>query len=234
MSRTLAPDIMRALRAVDTPTICNAIEEVIGRRRDDGFTRGDLICHDTGLPPMVGFARTARLVTDQPSADPPQAIRKRRMGYYAYVAEGGAPRIVVIQDAGRVRGLGAFWGEVNAAIHKGLGIQGVLTDGSIRDRDAIERGFQLLAGSHSPSHAFATIADFGEPVTVFGLAIAHDDLVHADRHGAVVIEPGVEKELPRAIDMVIRKEAPILRAARAPGFDIDKLVAAWGEADDVH
>ena len=36
-----------------------------------------------------------------------------------------------------------------------------------------------------------------------------------------------------AIDVVLRKEVPILSAARAPGFNIDKLRAAWAEADKI-
>ncbi len=44
----------------------------------------------------------------------------------------------------------------------------------------------------------------------------------------------MEKELPRAIELNQRQEAPILAAARAPGFTVDKLIAAWGEAEDIH
>ena len=36
-----------------------------------------------------------------------------------------------------------------------------------------------------------------------------------------------------AIDIVMRKEVPILKAARAPGFTVEKLRAAWLEADEV-
>ena len=36
-----------------------------------------------------------------------------------------------------------------------------------------------------------------------------------------------------AIDIVLRKEQPILTAARAPGFTVDKLRAAWAEADAI-
>lgn len=234
MTRTLPPELVAILRSVDTPTICNAIELVAGGRRSHGFTRGAVICADPLLPPMVGFARTAVIRSAEPSAEPPAALRERRLAYYRYMAEGGGPGIAVIEDRGEPKGLGAFWGEVNVALHKGLGLQGVITDGSIRDLGAIDGGFHLLAGSVSPSHAFVRVEAFDTPVTLFGLAIAPGDLIHADRHGAVLIEPGVERELPRAIDLVTRKEAPLLAAARAPGFGIDQLLTAWGQAEDVH
>jgi regulator of RNase E activity RraA len=156
------------------------------------------------------------------------------MDYYRHVAAGEGPRVVVIQDLDPEPGIGAFWGEVNTAIHLGLGCVGVLTDGSIRDLGAVAPGFQLLAGSIMPSHAHVHVTGFGEPVTVFGLAVADGDLIHMDRHGAVIIPPGAERELPAAIRLDIAKEAPILRAARASGFTIETLMQAFAEADDVH
>ncbi len=234
MNRELSPDVLAALKAVDTPTVCNAIELIEGRRKSTGFTRGTVIAADPLLPAMVGFALTARIRSDRPSDEAPSAVRARRLDYYRYIAGEARPRLVVIEDHGDEPGLGAFWGEVNVAIHKGFGLDGVLTNGSIRDLGVIDAGFQLLAGHVGPSHAFVHVTAFGTPVSVFGLAVAPGDLIHADRHGAVVIEPGVELELPRAIDTVTRKEAPMLQAARSPGFDIDRLLTAWGEAEDVH
>jgi regulator of RNase E activity RraA len=61
---------------------------------------------------------------------------------------------------------------------------------------------------------------------VFWLSIRPGDLIHADRHGAVVIDPSLAGELPRAIDLVARREHPILQAVRSPGFDIERLTAA--------
>lgn len=104
----------------------------------------------------------------------------------------------------------------------------------MRDLGAIDPGFQILAGSLSPSHAFVHVTAFDTPVTVFGLRVHPGDLVHADRHGAVVIDPAFLPDLPRAIDVVARKEEPILKAARAPGFNVETLLQAWGEAEDVH
>lgn len=234
MTRNLAPEVLAALKAVDTPTICNAIELVEGRRSNTGFTRATVIAADPMLPPMVGYALTARIRSDRPASEDPTVVRARRLDYYRYLASDTRARLVVIEDQGDEPGIGAFWGEVNVAIHKGLGLQGVLTNGSIRDLGAIDPGFHLLAGSIGPSHAFVHVTGFDTPVTVFGLAIDPGDLIHADRHGAVIIEPGIEAELPRAIDLVTRKEVPILIAARSPDFDIDRLLTAWGEAEDVH
>jgi regulator of RNase E activity RraA len=230
----LAPDLIAALTAVDTPTICNALEIVAGRRATDGFTRRPLVCAHPSLPPVLGYARTATIRGAAPATLPAAEVKALRMAYYRMVATGGPHRIVVIEDQDDQPGVGAFWGEVNSAIHKGLGLAGVLTNGSIRDMDMLAPGFQLLAGAIMPSHAHVHVTALGLPVTVFGLTIRPGDLIHMDRHGAVVIPPAAVAALPRAIDLDRRKEAPILAAARAPGFTIDHLMAAFRDADDVH
>ncbi|MGL5734245.1 MAG: RraA family protein, partial [Beijerinckiaceae bacterium] len=210
MTQVLSEHIYRALKAVDTPTICHAIEAIQGRRRNDGFTRRPVIAAHPHLPAMVGFAKTAIVRSDQPSQEAAAIVRERRLAYYRYVAEGDHQRVVVIEDCSVEKGLGAFWGEVNVALHQGLGLEGALTDGSIRDLGVIDPKFPLLGGVVSPSHAFVRVEDMNIPITVFGLAISPGDLIHADRHGAVIIEPGIESELPRAIDLVTRKEKPLL------------------------
>jgi len=144
------------------------------------------------------------------------------------------PTIVVIEDTDHPAGVGAFWGEVNVAIHLGLGLKGVLTNGSMRDLDDVDQGFQVLAGTVGPSHAHVHITDLAVPVTVLGLEIAPGDLIHGDRHGAVLIRPEHTQQLPQAIDDVKRNEAPILDAARAEGFDLPTLLQLWSDKDDVH
>jgi regulator of RNase E activity RraA len=93
--------------------------------------------------------------------------------------------------------------------------------------------FQLL-GIINPSHAFVHVVDWGRPVTVHGMAVNHDDVVHADRHGAVVIPGDVVKGIPAAIDLLTRKEAVILDMAKRPDFDIAKLREALAKSADIH
>ena len=53
--------LLTLLRRVDTPTVCNAIEVVEGKRGFDRFTRGTVLCSDPGAGAIVGYARTARI-----------------------------------------------------------------------------------------------------------------------------------------------------------------------------
>jgi regulator of RNase E activity RraA len=231
---TIDTKLLEHLKAFDTPTICNALDLTSPDRRAVGFTHQPFVCAFPAMSPIVGLARTAKISAMERPARPAAELRALRLDYYAYVAAGELPTIAVIEDVDPVPGFGAFWGEVNTAVHKGLGVLGCVTSGSIRDLDMIATDFQLLAGSVAPSHAWVRIEAFQEEVTVHGMTVRHDDLIHADRHGAVVIPHETAAALPLAIDLCTRREAAVIAAARAPGFSVEKLRVAMAEADDIH
>ena len=228
-----AADLER-LTEWDTPTICNGMEALDPRWRTTGFSTKQFFCPRPELKPMVGYARTAMIRAVTPPEGTPEAVRATRAQYYEHVAEAPGPTITVIQDLDPSPGFGAFWGEVNTAIHKGLGCLGVITNGSIRDLDACAPGFQLLAGQVGPSHAWVHVTAIGTPVNVHGMAVRPGDIIHADHHGACVIPPEAVKKLPDMIDLLTRREAVILSAARADDFDVEKLKAAMGESAEIH
>ena len=229
----LDSSILSLLRSVDTPTICNALELAMGGRSARGFTLKPVVCADPMLPPIVGYARTARIRASAPSALSDEEMRAFRLDYYDYVSSGPFPSVVVIEDEDP-EPIGSFWGEVNVGIHKGLGLAGTLTNGSLRDLGALDPGYQVVAGVIGPSHAFVHVTTIDCPVTVLGLPIQPGDLLHADRHGAAVIPVHVLDKIPAAIDSLVRREKRILDAARSPGFDMAALRKVWGEAEDVH
>ena len=219
-----------ALRALDTPTVCNALEITSPERRAIGFTVTPLVYARPQLPPIVGYARTATLRSMQPAA--PGAAD--RIAYYDYVAGGPGPTSAVIEDIDGLHGFGAFWGEVNTNIHKAIGCLGVVTNGSIRDLPDCADGFQLLAGNIGPSHGHVHIVDFGKPVTVNAMAVQSGDLIHADQHGAVVVPHDVARDIPAAAAKIIEREAIILAACKAPGSGIASVKAALAKAAEYH
>ena len=233
MSKLSASDL-ELLTGWDTPTLCNALEVVMPGRRATGFTTGVFTCLDPKLPPMIGRARTATIRATTPPDESAEELKSRSARYYEYVADASNKTIAVIEDLDAAPGFGAFWGEVNTAVHRGLGCAGGITNGSMRDCDDCAPGFQLLAGKVGPSHAHVHVVDFGSPVTIFGMRVQHDDIIHADQHGAVVIPDKAVMELPAAVELLARREAVILKAARSPDFDIEKLKTATGDAADIH
>lgn len=232
---TIDQELLDHLKAFDTPTICNALEVVQGKRLDVGFTTQTMICAFPDMAPIVGFARTATIKAMTPSPLPPAEAKALRVRYYEYLVDGGPlPAITVIQDLDPDPGFGAFWGEVNTAVHRGLGVLGCITNGSYRDLDVIDPRFQLLGGKIGPSHAHVHVEAIDVPVEIFSMKVEPGDLVHADRHGAVVIPRADAPALPAAIDLCVRKEKPVLEAARSSGFSIEHLKAAFAEAEDIH
>ena len=227
--------VLDALKRYDTPTICNAMEIVAPERRLIGYTVKPLVCPFPDLPPIVGYARTATMRSTATSSLQGAASRDQRAAYYEYVGTGAGPRISIIQDLdGANIGAGAFWGEVNSAVHKALGCLGVVTDGSIRDIPQWAPDFQALAGSIGPSHAWVHAEHFGGEVRVAGMTVKSDDLIHADQHGAIVIPHDIAAKLPDACELCGRRETPILEIARSKDFSLEKLKEALKRSAEIH
>ncbi len=222
----MTPELLRLLQSVDTPTVCNAIEVVQGKRGFDAFTRGTMLCSEPGRS-VVGYAVTAQIAALAPPTEAPEVIRDRRMAYYKSMHDAPKPSVAVIEDLDFPDCIGAYWGEVNTTIHKGFGMSGALTNGVMRDLGDLPEGFPVIAGSIGPSHGFVHVRTLGQPVTVFGLRVAHGDLVHADRHGALVIPPEVIPALDKGIEKLLATEKLVLDPAREAGFDFAAFERAW-------
>ena len=217
--------LLTLLQSVDTPTVCNAIEVAHGKRGFNAFTRGTMLASDPR--PMVGYAVTAQIAALSPPTEDPATIRTRRMACYRAMAEGPKPSVAVVQDLDYPTCIGAYWGEVNTTIHKGFGMSGALTNGVMRDLGDLAPDFPVVAGSIGPSHGFVHVRRVNTPVVIHGLTVTPGDLVHADRHGAVVIPPEVVPHLAAAIAKMQSTEQLVLAPARAPGFDFAAFEAAW-------
>ena len=217
-------DLLKTLQSFDTPTICNALEIVAPARRTTGFSIEPFVCREPAAPPMVGYARTATIRAREQSGRASADDLGVRVGYYRHMAEQPGPTITVIEDLDTIPGFGAWWGEVNSNVHRGLGSLGVITNGSIRDIDDWADGFGALAGSINPSHAWVHCVEYGVPVRVHGMDVSPGDLVHADRHGAVVVPHEAAAHIAAAVAKIAAREAVLIEAAQRPGFDIDALV----------
>jgi regulator of RNase E activity RraA len=227
MQEILTTRQLEFLRSIDTPTVCNLIEIVAPHRRGFGYTVKHLHCPFPDLPPIVGFAKTVTIKSKDAFGAGDKSYMDKRLEYLDYVAAEPRPGISVIEDLdGEHVGYGAFWGEVQSNVHMALGVLGVVTNGSIRDIPMIAEGFQMLAGSISPSHAYVHMIEFGVPVTVHGMAVNSGDVVHADQHGAVVVPPDKVEEMMKAMEGLTAREAAIIEAARDPEMTVENLKAA--------
>lgn len=223
----ISDSLLALLKNVDTPTVCNAIEVAQGKRGFNQFTRGTMLSSAPEEGSVVGYARVAQIAANDPPTEAPEVIKARRMAYYKYMSEGPRPSIAVVEDVDYPNAVGAYWGEINTTVHKGFGLGGALTNGVMRDLGDLPEGFPVIAGSIGPSHAFVHVRTIGDPVNIFGMSVQEDDLVHADRHGALVIPEDVIHVLEEAILKLLETEKLVLEPAKQNDFDFAKFEAAW-------
>lgn len=210
-----------ALRKISSPSVANAIETFNVRPRHQGFMSSEIRCLFPELGPLVGHAVTA-LIRAEPQ--PLQGHRASTFAWWDYVLSIPAPRVIVVHDLDDPRGQGAQWGEVQANIHRALGVAGAVTDGSVRDLDEVRAlGFQFAAAHVSVSHAWVHMVDFGLPVKVGGLWVKPGDLLHADQHGVVVIPPDLAEKIPAAVAKVEADERKIIECCQSRDFTAERL-----------
>jgi regulator of RNase E activity RraA len=215
----LDPAVLEALRRYDTPTMSNAIETFDIRPRDTGYASQDVRCMFPDLGVMVGYAATAVIRARGEGTGDPAPL-------WAHVRTVPAPRVVVVQDLDDPPAHGAMWGEVMANTFSALGCAGVVTDGCVRDLDEVRAlRFHFFARGTGVSHAYVRVEEAGRPVTVGGLTVSPDDLLHADQHGVLLIPREIAAELPAAADRVIAAEQEFIGWLHSPDFDPDTIAA---------
>ncbi|SEL36506.1 RraA family protein [Roseovarius nanhaiticus] len=227
---TVTSDHLAALARFDTPTICNALELIDPATRLEGYTTQTMIAAPDGasLPEgaraICGRAKTARIAARAPHGRGPEENNALKIGYYEYVANCDLPTILVVEDTD-TDPIGAFWGEVHSALHRSLGAVGAVTNGVVRDLGDLDPRFLIIAGKVAPSHAHVHWLDYGAGASVFGMRVEDGQIIHADRHGAVVIPESAAPVLEAAALKVQAREAPLLALAQAERADLGALRA---------
>jgi 4-hydroxy-4-methyl-2-oxoglutarate aldolase len=221
-THALAPADFDRLKALDTCTVSNAIERLDVRPRNEGFVHGPVHCLFPSLPPMLGYAVTGRIrSSSQPISG---GWYYDRIDWWTSFQRMPSPRVMVLQDVDHAPGFGAFVGEIHAHIAAALECVGCVTNGAVRDLAQVEAlGFQLFAGGVAPSHAYAHIVDWGQPVEIGGLRIHPGDLLHADRHGVQAVPLAVAADVPRVASELIRQEGELIDLCRSSNFSLEAL-----------
>lgn len=185
------------LKRWNTPSIANALEQV---SRADPLTlvnRDETVDFMPETGPMVGYAVT--LVISGGDPRPKREQPDNFVRYREYLASMPGPKIVVVQDLDRPRCHGSIWGEVGAVTARALGCVGTITDGAIRDLDEMKAaGFKALARRLAVSHAHCWPLRWGGEVEVFGTKIRPGQLIHADKHGFIIVPRDGQKRLLEA------------------------------------
>ncbi len=226
------PELLQ-LKRWNTPTIYNGWEQIT--KHDIAKSCFNLEeTHDfmPQMGPMVGYAIT---VVVEPS-NPKHKQNNTGQDYLRYVASIPGPKIVVVQDLDKPQVLGSKWGEVNSNRHRALGCVGTITDGAIRDVDEMTNaGFKAIARRLCVSHAHVTPVRWNCEVEVFGTKVQPGQLIHADKHGFMVIPPEDEVNLLEASVFMDQNETnTVIPAARdSAGKSSEELIQALTAAGKV-
>jgi 4-hydroxy-4-methyl-2-oxoglutarate aldolase len=210
------------LRGLSSCVVASAIETFAVRLRNKGFTDSRLHCIFSDLPPVVGYAATARIRT----SDPPMEGHSfyDHHDWWDSLLTIPAPRVVMIEDVDKDPGLGAFIGEVHANILRALGCVGLVTNGAVRDLPQVNRiGFQMFAGNVSVSHAYSHVFDFGGTVEIAGLAVRPGDLIHGDLHGVQTVPLEIAENVPARAFKILERRKDLTSFCCSDAFSLPNL-----------
>jgi 4-hydroxy-4-methyl-2-oxoglutarate aldolase len=180
---------------------------------------------------MVGYAVT--VLIEPSNRAHREADANAWNAYRHYVASIPGPKLVCVQDLDKPRTIGSFWGEVNSNIHRALGCVGTIVDGAIRDVDEMTNaGFKALARRLCVGHAHSHPVRWNCEVEVFGRTVRPGDLIHADKHGFLIIEPEAQPQLLEATRFMDANECQtVIPAARSSaGLATDQILAGMAAA----
>jgi regulator of RNase E activity RraA len=209
------------LKTVDGPTLANGIELLKRRPHHEGFTPLGVRCLFPEFGRMAGYAVTAHVetVTQQEPLDLNLFIE-----LYRLVEASPKPAVIAFQEIGGYPELAAHCGEVMASIFTRLGAVGLVSDCAVRDIPEVHKlGFHYFARGTVVSHAHFRIARAGGPIQIHGMVVNPGDLIFGDQNGVLLIPPGCEEELPRAVESVRQREGRLLDYVRSGGFTLDGL-----------
>ena len=209
--KILSRSYIEELRKFDTPTVSNAIERFKIRKKTEGFMDYTVRLIFPEMKSIVGYACTAKISSLYPPTNDQQELLYE---YYQLVLDTPNPTIAVIQD-NDPNPTGSFWGEVQVNVHRALGCVGTITNGGVRDIDEVkDLNFSYFASCVLVSHAYVHLEQIGKPVVIGNLIVRQGDILHADKHGVVLIPSEIADEIVDACKIIQEAEKPFIKKCK--------------------
>jgi 4-hydroxy-4-methyl-2-oxoglutarate aldolase len=208
----LTPELVEKLTSCDTPTVSNAVETFKVRSRREGYMGPQIQCRFPDLGEVAGYAVTCTIVDEEDGfeADPAE-----RAAWSKAIEECPGPVICVVQDLCHRKGWSSHWGEMVGTHVNVLGCVGIITDGAVRDLDALhDMGMKVWSEHVVVSHGQITVGKANVPVEVGGLTVNPGDILVADKNGIVSVPPGILNDIPKVIDDILAGEAKGVKQMR--------------------
>jgi 4-hydroxy-4-methyl-2-oxoglutarate aldolase len=216
------PDsLIEYLKTTDTPTLSNAIEQLKLRPRSEGFAPLQLRCLFPDFGAMCGYAVTAQVET-MTEGNPRE--EKGYVELFEAVEKSPKPAVIAFQEVGAHPDYATHCGEVMATFFTRFGGIGLVTDSAVRDLAEVRAlRFHYFARGAVASHANFRIVRVGVPITVMGLVIRPQDILHGDQNGLIQIPKEAAEGLPAAVESVRTRERRLMDLAKDPNFTASQL-----------
>lgn len=221
--------IIRALRKFDTATICNVVAtypgsdiclELYDAWRGEYYTDTSVRCIYPELGPVCGYTATAWY-----SDEKPEFTKIDRWALPEHLDKTPRPIVLVAKQtySPGLEGLSGLFGGNMTSQFRAFGVEGVATDGPIRDYVEIsEMKVQYLATGLTSGHGPIQLRGVGMPVKVAGMTVSPGDIVHMDQCGACKFPADkLPKVLEYATELINREKKEQMRFSD-PGFSLAK------------
>lgn len=220
---------MEGLREIDTPTISNVVatypkSEACLKLYDawygEWYTDTSIKCVYPEMKPVVGHVATVVFC---------EASEKYtgvgRWVLPEHIDSTDKPVVLVAEQqfppelANRV----GLFGEMMTTRYKALGVAAVVTNGPMRDIDAIKPlDVQYFCTGTTPGHGDMMVKAVGVPVAVGGMTVMPGDMVHMDLHGAVKFPAEYREEVLIRARKLLEDEAGSAAFFNDPRFSLER------------
>jgi regulator of RNase E activity RraA len=214
----LTPEQLDELRAIDSPTVANAIEHFKVRPRVNGYAGASIRCLIPGRGTMLGYAVTCKGDSTTEGKD-----RREHTDLYRAIHQlQPLPAVVVIGDDGDPAkiDLSCHAGEMMATTMKRVGAVGLVTDGGLRDVVEIRAlgDFHYYGRGLVVAHGQPCIYDVGATVNIGGMEVRPGDLLHGDENGITIVPAEIAAKVVAQALAVRDEEQARLKQILGPDF----------------
>ena len=169
----------------ETALVCNALSALELSAPHTYYMDGTIQCLTPELPPLVGQAITIKVDTCTPGK-PSRGEPLQQLHEAAEASD--LPLVIVVETTSGTPMRECVMGDGMAKAFIASGINGMATDGGVRDMPGIaDQGFRVFAVGRVVQHGNLHWSDFGAPVQVGGITVQTGDLIHGDNGGCIVI-----------------------------------------------
>jgi 4-hydroxy-4-methyl-2-oxoglutarate aldolase len=224
--------VIQQLRKFDTATICNVVAtypesdiclKLYDAWRGEYYTDTSVRCLYPELGPVCGYAATAWY-----SDERPEHTKLDPWTLYDHFDRINRPIIFVAKQAFApgLENLAALFGGNTTTQFKAFGVQGVLTDGPVRDYVEMKgMNMQYLATGFTSGHGPSQLRGAGTPVKIAGMTVSPGDIVHMDQCGACKFPADKLQDVLRFATELLVREAKERKRFQDPGFTLQRWKA---------